>query len=519
MELPILEDIWKSQSSKMQHQFWLTKQALSRKFGRKEDECIVASDAELDAKLELFRNIQSSCALLQRIIDRYQEAICCKLSTLYIARANDIDKKIITNNNNNKYSTDLSQETSAMGRFLKENSADDKSRAGEVMLAVAKALIYCAQQQLTLHEPLVRFHQELETFRQRAIGDTHQNVLAMEKARTEYRASLSWMKAVSQQLDPASSKQLDKFKRVQDQVRRGKLNFDKLGLDCLQKVDLLAAARCNMLNHTLTFYQNRYIAYGSKSAKAYSTTLKNIENIRSRQADSEWRRIEKLVTDRTRGAAKSNGDKSKEKAKAKTPTTSEDQPQSENGSSSLIGDLTSAPENTIQTDRLIAVEESVPSTSDDATAGASSSIGDLQGLNVNATATAANPVYYDELQQALMSECKSILQDMQQQQQQQQSNTASDDGSKFDWLTDDKDSFMPMELLKQSLKSATTSSSSPDAAKSQGKDLLGDSKGDVAAAKAKKGTSAKSWMNLFEDLDPLSNNAAEKASKNESFLA
>ncbi|XP_014233466.2 islet cell autoantigen 1 isoform X2 [Trichogramma pretiosum] len=490
MELPILEDIWKSQSSKMQHQFWLTKQALSRKFGRKEDECIVASDAELDAKLELFRNIQSSCALLQRIIDRYQEAICY-----------------------------LSQETSAMGRFLKENSADDKSRAGEVMLAVAKALIYCAQQQLTLHEPLVRFHQELETFRQRAIGDTHQNVLAMEKARTEYRASLSWMKAVSQQLDPASSKQLDKFKRVQDQVRRGKLNFDKLGLDCLQKVDLLAAARCNMLNHTLTFYQNRYIAYGSKSAKAYSTTLKNIENIRSRQADSEWRRIEKLVTDRTRGAAKSNGDKSKEKAKAKTPTTSEDQPQSENGSSSLIGDLTSAPENTIQTDRLIAVEESVPSTSDDATAGASSSIGDLQGLNVNATATAANPVYYDELQQALMSECKSILQDMQQQQQQQQSNTASDDGSKFDWLTDDKDSFMPMELLKQSLKSATTSSSSPDAAKSQGKDLLGDSKGDVAAAKAKKGTSAKSWMNLFEDLDPLSNNAAEKASKNESFLA
>jgi hypothetical protein len=62
----------------MQHQFWITKQTLSRKLGRKEDECIVSSDAQLDAKLELFRNIQMSCTLIQRIIDKYQESICCK---------------------------------------------------------------------------------------------------------------------------------------------------------------------------------------------------------------------------------------------------------------------------------------------------------------------------------------------------------------------------------------------------------------------------------------------------------
>jgi hypothetical protein len=107
-----------------------------------------------------------------------------------------------------------------MGRFLKENTDEDKSRTGEVMLTIGKSLIFCAQQQLILHEPLIRFYQELETFRQRAVGDTLQNILAMEKARTEYRAALSWMKNISQQLNPDTTKQLEKFKRVQNQVRR-----------------------------------------------------------------------------------------------------------------------------------------------------------------------------------------------------------------------------------------------------------------------------------------------------------
>lgn len=61
---------------KMQYQFWVRKQALSQKLGKKEDECIVASDAELDAKLELFRSIQDSCSYLQRVIDKYQERLC-----------------------------------------------------------------------------------------------------------------------------------------------------------------------------------------------------------------------------------------------------------------------------------------------------------------------------------------------------------------------------------------------------------------------------------------------------------
>ncbi len=39
--------------SRMQLQYWETKQTFLRKLKRKEDDCVVASDAELDAKLEV----------------------------------------------------------------------------------------------------------------------------------------------------------------------------------------------------------------------------------------------------------------------------------------------------------------------------------------------------------------------------------------------------------------------------------------------------------------------------------
>ncbi|XP_047351945.1 islet cell autoantigen 1 isoform X1 [Vespa velutina] len=227
---------------KMQHQYWVTKQALSRKLGKKEDDCIVASDAELDAKLELFRSIQESCSYLQRVIDKYQERLC-----------------------------NLAQEENTMGRFLKEAGKQDKTRAGKMMLAVGKSLSYSGQQRLALRVPLGRLYQEVETFRQRAIEDTLQNVQSMEKARTEYRAALSWMKNISQELDPDTSKQLERFRKVQTRVRQGKLAFDNLALDCLQKVDLLAAARCNMFSHALVLYQSTLLNFTKKSAQAYST--------------------------------------------------------------------------------------------------------------------------------------------------------------------------------------------------------------------------------------------------------
>ena len=48
----------------------------------------------------------------------------------------------------------------------------------------------------------------------------------MEKARTEYRGALMWMKNVSTELDPDTFKQLEKFRKVQAHVKSSKARLD-----------------------------------------------------------------------------------------------------------------------------------------------------------------------------------------------------------------------------------------------------------------------------------------------------
>lgn len=64
----------------MQHKYWVTKQQVCKKLGKKDDEFVVSSDAELDAKLELFKSIRSSCHNLQRIVNKYDEKIYSEYS-------------------------------------------------------------------------------------------------------------------------------------------------------------------------------------------------------------------------------------------------------------------------------------------------------------------------------------------------------------------------------------------------------------------------------------------------------
>ncbi|CAG2157029.1 unnamed protein product, partial [Oppiella nova] len=227
--------------SRMQCHYWTTKQTFLRKLKRKEDDCVVASDAELDAKLELLRSIDESCQNLLLVLEAYQDRIC-----------------------------GLAHEEAAAGRFLKECAKLDKTRAGKMMAASGKTLSYSAQQRIQLRNPLVRLYQEVETFQYRAVADTMLTVDKMESARTAYRAALLWMKDVSQQLDPDTYKQLEKFRKVQSHVRKTKVRFDRIKLDTLQKIDLLSASRCNMYSHALVGYQNSSLQFWEKSSKTMS---------------------------------------------------------------------------------------------------------------------------------------------------------------------------------------------------------------------------------------------------------
>ncbi|XP_030638132.1 islet cell autoantigen 1-like [Chanos chanos] len=227
--------------ARMQKKFWKTKQVLIKATGKKEDEHVVASDADLDAKLEFFRSVQTTCTELLRVIEKYQQRI-----------------------------THLSQEENELGLFLRFQAEHDKTKAGSMMEATSKALCTSAKQRLALCPSLHRMEQEVETFRRRAIADTFLTVSRMEKARTEYRGALLWMKDVSQQLDPDTYKQLEKFRKVQAQVRGTKMQFDKLKNDVCQKVDMLGASRCNMLSHSLCTYQTTLLQFWEKTAQMMS---------------------------------------------------------------------------------------------------------------------------------------------------------------------------------------------------------------------------------------------------------
>ncbi|XP_039973693.1 islet cell autoantigen 1 [Xiphias gladius] len=223
--------------NKFQQKYWKTKQTLIKATGKKEDEHVVASDADLDAKLEVFHSVQRTCMELLKVIEQYQRRICF-----------------------------LSQEENDLGRFLRSQGSQDKTRAGKIMQATGKALCFSSQQRLALRNPLCRLYQEVETFRYRAISDTWLTVNRMEQSRTEYRGALLWMKDVSQELDPDTHKQMEKFRKVQAQVRTAKTSFDKLKNDVCQKVDLLGASRCNLLSHVLTTYQTTLLHFWEKTS-------------------------------------------------------------------------------------------------------------------------------------------------------------------------------------------------------------------------------------------------------------
>ncbi|XP_027034848.2 islet cell autoantigen 1-like isoform X1 [Tachysurus fulvidraco] len=232
----------RSVMARMQKKFWKTKQVLIKATGKKEDEHVVASDADLDAKLEFFRSIQITCTELLKVIEKYQQRI-----------------------------TRLSQEENELGLFLRFQAEHDRTKAGSMMDATSKALCTSAKQRLALCSPLQRMEQEMETFRRRAIADTLLTMSRMEKARTEYRGALLWMKDVSQELDPDTYKQLEKFRKVQAQVRGTKVHFDKLKTDVCQKVDMLGASRCNMLSHSLCTYQTTLLQFWEKTASIMSS--------------------------------------------------------------------------------------------------------------------------------------------------------------------------------------------------------------------------------------------------------
>lgn len=133
-----------------------------------------------------------------------------------------------------------------------------------MLTATGKTFYYSAQQRIQLRNPLINLYQNLETFQFKAITDTLITIEQMEKQRTAYRASLLWMKSLK--LDPESYPELEKFRKVQNHVRKTQQKYDKKKIDCIQKIDMLNASRCNMLSQTLANYHAAWLTFWSNTA-------------------------------------------------------------------------------------------------------------------------------------------------------------------------------------------------------------------------------------------------------------
>lgn len=64
---------------------------------------------------------------------------------------------------------------------------------------------------------------------------------------------------------------------MQAQVKKTKAKFDKLKLDTMQKIDLLAASRSNIYSHVLANYQTTLLQFWEKTSRTMSAVAESFK--------------------------------------------------------------------------------------------------------------------------------------------------------------------------------------------------------------------------------------------------
>lgn len=200
--------------------------------------------------LKIYKSIDDSSGRLTEILENYQNA-------LYV----------------------YANEENELGLLMKEFGKQDKTTAGKMMSITGKCLTESSLERIKLYKPLIRLLHEMDTFHSRAVEDTKETVDKMEDKRTQYRASLLWMKNISEKLNPDVYKQLSKFRHVQSQVKHDKQVFDSIKMDVVQKIDLLLGSRCNLLNQTLAPYQDIMLDTFQKNVDIYHEAQESIKQL------------------------------------------------------------------------------------------------------------------------------------------------------------------------------------------------------------------------------------------------
>jgi hypothetical protein len=239
-----------SLEQKLKKKYWKTKQTVIQKLHKSQDEFVVAGDADIDTKLEIAYHLRSSCHQLLQTLEKY----CFRLR-------------------------DMSAHELAFGEYLGAYSEKEYTNAGEVMKSAGKVLEMEAKARLTVLPGLQRLYQEMATFEASALSDLTISIQTLEKARTDYRAALLWMKDVSGKLhNPDYRDQLVRFRESQAAVKEAKARFDKLKVDLTEKIGMVNASRCNLLSRSLPTYQKSILAFSDSAASEFYRVLVNLRS-------------------------------------------------------------------------------------------------------------------------------------------------------------------------------------------------------------------------------------------------
>lgn len=247
--------------SKMKTKYWLGKQQLKQKLGKEQDEWVIKGDSSLDAKLSYFHHVNHSCNDLLRLGDRLQHHMKA-----------------------------LSHQEMLLGKFLDTRSKHEGTEAGKMMSYIGYAEEYMSKKRTSMNPSITRLMQDLGVFQQKAVQDCSYTVNRMEQFRTEFRASLLWLEDISQQLNPEDREQLEKFRKVQSLTREKRLTFDKMKGDTIQKIDILAASRINLLSARLEEY---HIA----SQKHFQSSINALKEVLSAKERLDVKIEEKRLAD------------------------------------------------------------------------------------------------------------------------------------------------------------------------------------------------------------------------------
>jgi hypothetical protein len=235
--------------TKLKKAYWETKQTFIQKLGKDQDEHVVASDSDIDLRLEQSRRVEASCHGLSTCIKKYQVTV----------------SELVSKHNN-------------LGYYLDNISHKEVTNVSKVMKDVGNIEKTTASSWSKVSPVLRQLSHDLDVFISRGLRDLSDSVKEMEKARKEHRAALLWLKKESGKLNnPDNSEQLANFRVAQVRVKETRERFERLKVDMAEKIEMVVVSRCNMLSKSLPTYQNGLLMFFEESSKELHTVLLEIK--------------------------------------------------------------------------------------------------------------------------------------------------------------------------------------------------------------------------------------------------